>query len=376
MRAALRVLALAAIVVMPAARCTVLPDDRADVLYHRYQGGGVTVDGPSVLVRKKVGESVSVAANYYVDMISSASIDVVTTASPYTERREQKSLNVDYLHGKSIYSLGYVDSKESDYTGKTAMASVSQDLFGDLTTVSFGFSRGWDTIGKRGEPDFRQTTDRRNYRVGVSQVLTRNLLASLNYDNTTEQGYLQNPYRTMRYAVGGGFTGGPEIYPHTRTSNAAAAMLKYYLPWRAALTTQYRFYSDTWGIDAHTARLEIAQPLWKRWVLTANYRFYKQNAADFYSDLFPSANYQNFMARDKEISAYTGNTVGIGASYEYKVDRISWLKKVTINVSLDHMMIDYDNFRDLRNASAYAPGEEPLYSLRANILQVFFSFWF
>ena len=43
------------------------------------------------------------------------------------------------------------------------------------------------------------------------------------------------------------------------------------------------------------------------------YRFYKQNEADFYSDLFPSANYQNFMARDKEISAYTGNTVGIGA---------------------------------------------------------------
>jgi len=126
----------------PLTRATVLPEDRADILYHRYQGGGVTVQGPSVLVRKKIGESVSVAANYYVDMISSASIDVVTTASPYTERREQKSLSVDYLHGKSIYSLGYVDSEESDYTGKTAFASVSQDLFGDLTTVSFGFSRG------------------------------------------------------------------------------------------------------------------------------------------------------------------------------------------------------------------------------------------
>ncbi len=40
------------------------------------------------------------------------------------------------------------------------------------------------------------------------------------------------------------------------------------------------------------------------------------------------------------------------------------------------MMIDYDNFRDLRNASAFAPGEEPLYSLRSNVIQAFFSFWF
>ncbi|MCG7959973.1 MAG: hypothetical protein JAY69_13020, partial [Candidatus Thiodiazotropha taylori] len=27
---------------------TVLPEDRADVMYHRYDGGGVEVDGPSI----------------------------------------------------------------------------------------------------------------------------------------------------------------------------------------------------------------------------------------------------------------------------------------------------------------------------------------
>ena len=37
------------------AGAAVLPEDRADALYHRYEGGGVTVDGPSLLVRKKVG---------------------------------------------------------------------------------------------------------------------------------------------------------------------------------------------------------------------------------------------------------------------------------------------------------------------------------
>jgi hypothetical protein len=44
-----------------AAQAGVLPEDRADILYHRYDGGGVTIDGPSVLVRKKFADKVSVA---------------------------------------------------------------------------------------------------------------------------------------------------------------------------------------------------------------------------------------------------------------------------------------------------------------------------
>src|SRR5215510_10214603 len=89
----------------------VLPEDRADLLYFRYDGGGVTINGPSVLVRKSIGEHVSVAANYYIDMVSSASIDVVVSgASPdhggrYKDQRTQSSLSMDYLLGKSTYSV-------------------------------------------------------------------------------------------------------------------------------------------------------------------------------------------------------------------------------------------------------------------------------
>jgi hypothetical protein len=46
----------------------VLAEDRADVLYHRYDGGGVTIHGPSVLVRKKLAEKYAISANYYMDM--------------------------------------------------------------------------------------------------------------------------------------------------------------------------------------------------------------------------------------------------------------------------------------------------------------------
>jgi hypothetical protein len=45
-----------------------------------------------------------------------------------------------------------------------------------------------------------------------------------------------------------------------------------------------------------------------------------------------------------------------------------------VNLYLDHMMFQYDNFRDLTQPAA--PGEEPLYHFDANVLQFFVSFWY
>jgi len=362
------------------AEAAVLPEDRADLMYHRYQGGGLTVQGPSVLVRKGIGESLSATANYYVDAITSASVDVVVSgASQYRETRTQKSVGLDYLRGKSMWSAFYVQSGENDYKANTWSLGLSQDMFGDLTTVSLGFSQGRDKIGDSTDPAFSEEIDRRNYRIGLTQVLSRNAVLSLNYETVTEQGYLQNPYRSMRYeTLAGNYTLAPETFPHTRTSNAGSARLKHYLPWRASAEASYRFYGDTWGIRAHTGALEYTHPLNPRWTLTGTYRFYSQNSADFFSDLFPFQDAQNFMARDKETSALSSHTLGVGAAYEFPTPFAPWLKRGTANVHLSHMMIDYDEFRDLRGlppGSATA-GTEPLYSLDASILQIFLSFWF
>ena len=124
----------------------VLPEDRADVMWHNYDGGDITVQGPSVLVQKRVGDSLAFSAGYYEDMISSASIDVKLSASPYHETRKQENVGVQYLHGKTTYSMGYIHSKEPDYIANTTYYSISQDMFGDLTTVTLGYRRAWDQI--------------------------------------------------------------------------------------------------------------------------------------------------------------------------------------------------------------------------------------
>ena len=123
-----------------------MPEDRADVLYHYYDGGGVQVDGPSVLVRKQVAQAFSLSASYYVDTVSSASIDVLTTASPYGEERIQAGVGVDYLRGDTLLSVGFSNSDENDYTADTLNVGISQEVFGGLTTVSLGYGRGSDEV--------------------------------------------------------------------------------------------------------------------------------------------------------------------------------------------------------------------------------------
>lgn len=387
----IRGLALALLLVSAAAHAGVLPEDRADLLYHRYQGGGITIDGPSVLIRKKIGDKLSVAANYYVDMVSSASIDVKLSASKYKEERKQKSLSFDYLHGKSTYSAGVIDSKEADYVADTAFFGLSQDMFGDLTTVSLGFTRGWNHVfrnvkladgSKIRDPTFADGSDTRDYSLGLSQILTRNMILALNYEVITDEGFLNSPYRSVRYVdptSPRGFSLEKELYPRTHTSNAIAGRLKYYLPYRAALEGSYRFYTDTWGIAAHTVEINYTQPAWKRWIFDGRVRYYRQNAADFYSDLFPRAQSQNFLARDKELSTFSSYAVGLGASYEFNIPRVRWVQKSSLNARIDHLMISYDDFRDATAtdpANGILAGAEPLYKLNANVLELFVSIWF
>ena len=372
------VVSLLALLAISGAQAGVLPEDRADILYHLYDGGGVEIDGPSVLVRKQVGKSTSIVANYYIDMVSSASIDVITTASPYKEERKQWSLGMDYLRGNTTMSVNYTSSVESDFDATTYSFAVSQDMFGDLTTLTLTYALGDDIVGNSSDPTFKRENDRQHYGVGLTQILTRNLIAALNFETITDEGFLNNPYRSVRYADAGsalGYSYEPELYPNTRTSNAIGLRAKYYLPYRAAIEGEYRFFTDTWGIDGNTASLSYIHPMGP-WTFTAKYRYHDQTGADFFSDIFSRSEATNFRGRDKELSPLTSSTFKLAASYEFIGGAEGWrfIKKASVNASIDFLSVDYDELRDL-STSALFPNE-PLYVLEADVFQLFFSFWY
>lgn len=370
----------------------VLADDRADVLYHRYDGGGVTIHGPSVLVRKKLAEKYAISANYYMDMVTSASIDVeVSGASEYKEEREQYSFGLEYLRGKTTYNLGYTNSKEDDYQAETTSFGISQDLFGDLTTITMGFSRGKDVVRRRDtitdqiDPTFKEPTDRWSYRVGVSQILTKSFISTLQLEVITDEGFLNNPYRSYRFVNPSDdrlFALAREIYPRTRTSNAVAVNARYFLPYRAAVHAGYRFFTDTWGIGANTFEAGYTHPMGP-WLFDVGYRYYTQGNADFYRDLFDRPNQQNFLARDKELSTFKSQALSIGAAYEFAPNGWKFIKKGTVNFHYDRIEFDYEDFRDARFSQRAASdpnfrpaGSEPLYTFGANVFQLFVSVWF
>lgn len=364
----------------------VLPDDRVDIEYSNYGGGGVDIDGPMVLVRKKIGDKVSVSGHYVIDNVSGASIDVQVAASPYEEKRTEYMLGVDYLNDKTIMSLGYVSSEENDHDSDTVSAGVSQEFFGNMTTVSFGVSHTADDLTKTGTPEFEERMTSDTISIGVSQVITKNALLALNFEEISDEGFLRNPYRFVRVWNGlGGGVGDTESndllveekYPDVRTSDAYALRGSYYLPYRAAVQAEYRTYKDTWGIGADTYFIGYTHP-WKQWTFDASARLHRQSSADFFYDLLMVDGQYTFQARDKELSDMESQTLGVKASYEVPYHWWSAIDRTIVTLHVDHIKFSYNEFRDMRdgNSERYGWGNEPLYEFSVNVVRLYLSFRF
>jgi len=343
--------------------CTgaVLPDERADAMYHYYDGGGVRVTGPALLVRKNMADKISVSGSYYADTVSCASIDVVTTASPFKEKRTEYGAGVDYLYNDSLMSMTVTKSSESDYHADTLSMNIAQDLFGGMTTVNMGYSRGKDTVRDNNDPTFSDYVNRYQYRLGVSQILTTTWRVNLDYEAITDEGYLNSPYRSAR--ILGAYV--PEQYPRTRDSQAVAFRTVKFLEPQSSIRFEYRYFWDTWNIAANTAETAYNRYMSTSWLMELRYRYYSQNGASFYSDDFTQV--QNYMARDKELSTFTSHAVGGKLTYFFQ-SHPSFLVKSTLNLAYDRIRFRYDDFTDVQTGAPY--------SFDADVVQLFLSLWF
>lgn len=76
------------------------------------------------------------------------------------------------------------------------------------------------------------------------------------------------------------------------------------------------------------------------------------------------------MARDKELSSFNNQTFGLSVSYNFMQQGWRMLDKGTLDLSVDHMRYDYDNFSDLSSATP-SP-----YGFSARVMQVYMSLWY
>jgi hypothetical protein len=337
------------------ARAVDLPEDRAEALIHAYHGGGVTATGPAVLVRKSIADRFSLGGSVYVDSVSNASIDVVTTASPYHETRTEFGLTGDYVYRDATVSGSFTTSHEPDYVANTYSLDVSQETFGGMTTVALGFTRGDDKVLKHGDPEFSDEAHHWQYRLGITQILTPRWLASVNFEGISDEGYLGSPYRVAR--VFGAAV--PERNPRTRTSRAVQLRVVGDLGSRDSLHAGYRYFADTWDIKASTLDLGYSRYFGDHWLAETYVRGYSQQHANFYSD--NAAVETTYISRNRQLSTFRDVAVGLKGTYAWK--KVADKYDVKFNAAFEYQHFKYDDFTDIRTGQ--------LYSYSASILQLY-----
>jgi hypothetical protein len=338
---------------LPSAPATAvtLPEDTAEALYHLYDGGGVTAQGPALLVRKSLADKVSLSGTYYVDMVSNASIDVVTTASPFKETRTEYGVGADYAYRDSLLSVSYSNSDEPDYKAQGLSIDASQEVFGGMTTIKLGFTRGKDDVGKKGEGFFDYAKHWR-YRLGVTQILTPTWLASLNLEAVSDEGYLGSPYRAAQ--VFGALV--PERNPRTRSSRAVKfGAIGEIMP-RTSIHADYRYFWDTWDIKAHTIEVGGSRYVGESFLIDAYLRYYKQSKALFYYDNAQAET--TYVSRNRQLSTFDDIAPGARLTYQYK--QVPGQYQIQGHLNYEYQRYKFSDFTDIRTGQLYSYGAHVL----------------
>lgn len=330
------------------AKAAELPEDKAEAMLHVYDGGGVRAIGPALLVRRKLADKVSVGASYYVDSVSNASIDVVTTASPYKETRKAYDFSLDYVYRDVSVTAAINTSKEPDYVADRWSIDVSQEVYSGMTTVSLGYTHGDDKVGRK-TTGFFDSARQWQYRFGLTQILSPRWLGSINFEAVSNDGFLGSAYRSAR--VFGAAV--PERNPRTRSSRAIKLRTIYDLGdanSRNAVSGEYRYFWDTWDIKAHTAQVGYSRYFGELWLADAFLRIHSQDKALFYSDNAQSETL--YVTRNRQLGTY--KTYGVGGKLSYTAGRYYGRFDVKLDGAYEFVRFKHSDFTDLRTGQPYS----------------------
>lgn len=242
----------------------------------------------------------SFGGRYLVDVVSAASVDIVSTASRrWTEVRQVGSVDGSYKPGDLGIAGGANVSIEPDYQSYNAGATFSRDLFDKNLTVLLGYSFGHDISGRSGTPFsvFSHTIDIHGFKAGGSLLLDRASILSVVGDVIHEAGDTSKPYRYVpMFAPGTSVPLGAST-DYVNDHRLSARVLEQ-LPVqrdRFALTGRFahryaastlrldeRVYIDSWGLKASTSDFRFLFDTSSRFSLGPHLRFHAQSPVVFW----------------------------------------------------------------------------------------------
>jgi hypothetical protein len=158
--------------------------------------------------------------------------------------------------------------------------------------------------------------------LGFSQILSERMQGSLALDLVWQDGLLSTPFQRVYFNdVDASFINqfrladDIERLPDTRFKVALGGRLNYYISEKVVARSFYRYYTDDWGINSHTASIELPVKLSIKFTLYPSYRYYFQSAADYFGPYAGHVSTQSFYTSDYDLSEFSANQVGFGISY-------------------------------------------------------------
>lgn len=272
----------------------------------------------------------SLDGRYLVDVVSAASVDIVSTASRrWEEIRQAGTLNAAYKPGTlGVAAMGDVSS-EPDYLSWTAGAAVTQDIFDKNATWLLGYSHGRDVAGRTGTPFsvFSRTVNRDAVKGGLTLILDRATVATVVGDVDIENGDPSKPYRYIPlFAPGQAVPRGasPAFVSSVRVSERPLEQLplsrdrfaisgRIARRWKSStLRLDERLYADSWGLKATSTDGRYLVDL-GRFEVGPHVRVHAQSQVDFWQRAYvigPGYNYPALRTGDRELGPLVNFTLG------------------------------------------------------------------
>lgn len=276
-----------------------------------------------------VGDRLSFKVDGVKDVVSGASpafnaitpdgrLVQVRSGATIQDERDAVTVNASYFLDDAALGVNVGTSSENDYASDYFSLDTRWELNQKMTTLaaSFGYASDqvWRALHPPGggiyhAPGIGGDKFNRQGMLGVTQVLDKHSLLQANLTYANSDGYLSDPYKKAQV----GFRLVDDNRPGHRQQ--FGVLLRYVRSFEelnaAALHLDYRFYSDSWGIDAHTFEVSWYQPVLPGWLMVPRFRYYTQNAADFYQPVFNAPSSDGFYSSDYRMASFGDISGGV-----------------------------------------------------------------
>lgn len=311
-----------------------------------------------------------VNGSFLVDMVTAASTDIISTASPrWRELRYVPSIGGHKKFGDADLNLKANLSHEPDYLAISFGGGASIDLRQKTITPALGYGFSHDISGRAGTPFavYAREINRHSIDASVTFVVDKATFFAASSSAVLESGDTSKPYRYIpffapdvakRVPIGLSIDGvnknrlslrALEQLPTNRQRWALAGLLAHRFS-ASTIRAEERLYVDSWGLKASTTELQFLVDLSERLRVWPAARFHVQSGASFWQHAYPalaSMKDQSFTlpalrTGDRELGPLYGITLGGGARYAFGEKKL-WAIAVNADIVysrfLDHLFL-------------------------------------